>query len=142
ARLELSELFTQRDDFQAAITMLNQAMDKEPAPGLTEKVRLRLGTCLAGKKDAKAALAQFDAIAANAKSQLLGQAHYRAGECLLDMGDAAKAAARLAIFRDNGAFHNVPGVSDRAMLRLGYALGLLGQWDQSRQAYEQLVGRF
>src|SRR5262249_6371675 len=40
------------------------------------------------------------------------------------------------------AFHNVPGVSDRAMLRLGYALGQLGQWDASRQAYEQLVGRF
>jgi TolA-binding protein len=142
ARLELSELLVQRDDFNGAIQLLNAALDKEPAPGLTEKVRLRLGACLAGKKDPKAALVQFDAIASNAKSPLLGQAHYRAGECLLDMGDPAKAAARLAIFRDNPQFHNVPGVSDRAMLRLGYALGLLGQWDQSRQAYEQLQARF
>jgi TolA-binding protein len=142
ARLEMAELLVQRDDYNGAIQLLSQALDKEPAPGLTEKVRLRLGACLAGKKDPKAALAQFDIIAANAKSPLLAQAHYRAGECLIDIGDHAKAAARLAIFRDQPPFHGVPGVSDRAMLRLGYTLGLLNQWDQSRQAYEQLLARF
>lgn len=142
ARLELSELFAQHDDFAGAIAMLNQALDKEPAPGLTEKVRLRLGVCLAASKQTEKALAQFNAIASNAKSPLLGQAHYRAGECFLDMNQPDKAAQRLAIFRDNGQFHNVPGVSDRALLRLGYALGLLGQWDQSRQAYEQMANRF
>ena len=142
ALLELSEVLAERDDYATAIPLLNKALDKEPAPGLTEKVRLRLGACLAAKKDPKAALAHFDAIAANAKSPNLAQAHYRAGECLLDLNDPAKAAARLAIFRDNGAFHNVPGVSDRALLRLGYALGLANQWEPSRQAYEQVVNRF
>jgi tetratricopeptide (TPR) repeat protein len=142
ARLELSELMSLRDEYDAAVKLLGQALDKEPAPGLTEKVRLRLGVCLAAKKDPKAALAQFDAIAANPKSALLAQAHYRAGECLIDMGDHAKAAGRLALFRDNPQFQNVPGVSDRALLRLGYSLGVLGQWDPSRQAYEQVVNRF
>src|SRR5262249_44301210 len=142
ARLELSELLVQRDDFNAAVPLLSQALDKEPAPGLTEKVRLRLGTVLAAKKDPKAALAQFDAIAQNAKSPLLGQAHYRAGECLIDMGDHAKAVARLAIFRDQPPFQNLPGVTVRALLRLGHAYGQLGQWEPSRQACEQVVARF
>ncbi len=36
----------------------------------------------------------------------------------------------------------MPGLTDRALLRLGYALSLLKQWDASRQAYEQVVNRF
>ena len=48
-------------------------------------------------------------------------------------------ANKLVIFRDNGAFHNIPQVSDRALLRLGHALSELKQWDASRQAFETLV---
>ncbi|MBL8794849.1 MAG: tetratricopeptide repeat protein [Planctomycetia bacterium] len=141
-RLELSELLTERDDYNGAIALINQAIDKEPSAELTEKLRLRLGVCLAGKKDYKAALAQFDTVAKNQKSPNLAQAHYRAGECLIEMGDFQQGSARLAIFRDNGQFHNVPTVSDRALLRLGYALGQMNQWDASRNAYEQLNARF
>ena len=36
----------------------------------------------------------------------------------------------------------MPGLTDRVLLRLGYALGLLKQWEPSRQAYEQVVNRF
>src|SRR5262249_39742933 len=63
-------------------------------------------------------------------------------ECLIDRGDHAKAVARLALFRDQPPFQNVRGVTDRALLRLGHAYGQLGQWDPSRQAYEQVVNRF
>lgn len=143
-RLELSELMVQRDDFNGAIALLNQALDKEPAPELTAKLRLRLGACLAAKKDPKGALAQFDNIVGNAKNPpaLIQQAHYRAGEVLIDMGDFPKAAARLALFRDQGPYQNVPGVSDRALLRLGHAYAMMGQWDPSRQAMEILMQRF
>jgi len=141
-RLELAELLVQRNDFDGAIQLLNQALDKEPAQDLTEKIRLRLGVCLAGKKDYKAALAQFDAIARNAKSPHLAQAQYRAGEALIDMGDFPQATVRLSLFRDQGPFQNVPGVTDRALLRLGYALGQQNQWEPSRQACEVLQARF
>jgi TolA-binding protein len=141
-RFELAELLAERDDFAPALQLLTQAIDKEPGPELTEKIRLRLGALYAAKKDVKSALEQFDAVANNPKSPLAGQAHYRAGECLLVMKDYAKASARLAIFRDNPQFHNVPGVSDRALLRLGHALAFQNQWPQSRQAHEILVGRF
>ncbi len=142
ARFELSELLAERDEFAPAIQLLTQALDKEPGPELTEKIRLRLGALHAAKKDVKAALEQFDAVAGNPKSPLAGQAHYRAGECLMAMGDFPKASARLAIFRDNPQFHNVPGVSDRALLRLGHALAKQNQWGPSRQAFEVLAQRF
>lgn len=142
ARFELAELLSERGEHDAAVKLLKEALDKEPGPELTDKVRVRLGACLLAKGDAKGALTQFQPVASNAKSTLVGQATYRAGECLMQLGDYAEAVKRLAVFRDQGPFQNLPGVTDRALLRLGHALGHLKQWDASRQAHEQVVGRF
>jgi TolA-binding protein len=142
ARFELTELLAERGEHDAGIKLLNEALDKEPPAELGDRIRLRLGACLAAKKDAKAALGQFDAVAQNPKSPLAAEAQYRSGECLIRLGDHEKAAARFAVFRDKPEFQNVPGVTDRALLRLGHALAHLGRWDQSRQAHEQVVGRF
>jgi len=142
ARFELAELLGERGEHDAAVKLLRDALDKEPSPELTDKIRVRLGDCLLRKGDAKGALAQFEPIAANAKSAMVAQARYRAGECRLHMGEPAEAVKHLTVFRDQGPFQNVPGLTDRALLRLGYALGQLKQWDASRQAYEQVVNRF
>lgn len=148
ARFELAELFAERDEFDAAIKLLKDANDLEPrgdalpAPELVDKIRIRLGTCLAAKKDLDGALGYFEAVAGNPKSPLVAHGLYRAGETLLAKGETAKAIERLSPFRDKGEYQNVPGVTDRALLRLGYALGLEKKWDPSRQAYETLVGRF
>ena len=107
-----------------------------------DKIRIRLGTCLAAKKDLDGALGYFEAVAGNPKSPLVAQGLYRAGEVLLAKGETVKAIERLAPFRDKGEYQNVPGVTDRALLRLGYALGIDKKWDASRQAYETLVARF
>lgn len=141
ARLELGEMQAEREELDPAISLLREALDKEPSQELTDRIRLRLGVCLAAKKDAKGALAQFDAIT-DPKSPLLAQAHYRAGECLLEMNDFAKAAQRLIIFRDKGEYQNIAGLSDRALLRLGHAQAKAEQWDASRQTLETLVNRF
>ena len=79
ARFELAELRADRGDHDAAVKLLKDALDKEPAdrpvpPDTTERIRLRLGACLAAKKDYPAAAAQFEAVAANAKSPYLAQA--------------------------------------------------------------------
>lgn len=142
ARFELAELHAERDDFAPAIQHLSQAIDKEPGQELTDKIRLRLAAVLAAKKDTKAALAQFDVVANNPKSPQAPQAQYRAAECLLAEGNAAEASKRLALFRDNPMYQNVPNVTDRALLRLGHALATLNQWDPSLQAHQQVVGRF
>jgi TolA-binding protein len=148
ARFELAELLADRDEFDAAIKLLKEANDIEPrgdklpTPELVDRIRIRLGSCLAAKKDLDAALGYFDAVGNNPKSPLVAQGLYRAGEVLIAKGETGKAIEKLAVFRDKGEFHNVPGVSDKALLRLGHALGLEKKWDASRQAYETLVGRF
>jgi tetratricopeptide (TPR) repeat protein len=80
-------------------------------------------------------------VAKNPKSPLLALAHYQAGDALMRGGDAAGAAKRLALFRDQPQLRNVPGVTERAMLRLGQAFAAMKQWDQSRQAFEQAASR-
>jgi TolA-binding protein len=109
---------------------------------MTEKIRLRLGGIHAAKGNLKAAMAQFDAVANNPKSSLFGWAHYRAGEALILNQQYPEAIKRLSIFRDQGQWQNQPGLSDRALLRLGYAYGLSKNWDQSRTAYERVVNAF
>ncbi len=142
ARFELAELLTEREEHDAAIKLLKEALDKEPPPEMTEKVRLRLGVCLAAKGDTKAAIEQLQPLAKNEKSPLRAQAVYRIGEVYMQAKDYAAAEKELKQFRDFGPFQNVPGITDRALLRLGHALGQLKQWDPSRQAHEQVVGRF
>lgn len=141
ARFELAELHARRGGHEPALKLLNEVLDKEPSPELTEKVRLRMGAVHAARGDLKAALAQFDAVAANPKSSLLGWAHYRAGEALLQAERTADAIKRLQPFRD-GPLQNVAGVSDRALLRLGQAYAAQENWDASRQALERLAGSF
>src|SRR5213078_3691729 len=65
ARFEFSEVLAEREEHDAAIKLLQEAIDKEPPAELTEKIRLRLGACQAAKGDAKAALGQFQAVSRN-----------------------------------------------------------------------------
>ena len=147
ARFELSELLAEREQFDDAVKFLKAALDAEPSdkpvsPDALERIRLRLGATLAAKKDYPAAAAQFDAVASNPKSPYLAQAMYRAGETYLSAGEFEKAIEKLKLFRDKGEFHNVGGISDRAMLRLGQALLGAKKWDEAKQAFETGLQRF
>ncbi len=139
ARFELAELLSERGEHDAAVKQLQEALDKEPSPELTDKVRVRLGAALLAKGEAKKALDQLMPIANNPKSAMCAQAVYRAAECQLQLGKADEAVKLLAQFRDKGEFQNLPGLTDRALLRLGFALAEKKQWEPSRQAYETLV---
>lgn len=148
ARFELAEMMAERNEHDPAIKLLQEALDKEPAdnksptPELIDKMRIRLGSCFTAKKMHKEALEKFAVVADNPKSPLVAQGLYRAGECHLDLGENDKAIARFMVFRDKGEFHNVPGVSDRALLRLGHAYAAAKQWEPSRQAMEVLTQRY
>jgi TolA-binding protein len=146
ARLELAELVAEKkpDD---AIKLLKEALDKEPTdrptpPETIDRIRVRLGVALFDKKDYAAAQGQFDAVGNNDKSPQRAHGLYRSAECLLALNKADDAQKKLVIFRDNAAFHNVAGVSDRALLRLGHAYAQLKQWDVSRQALELVISRY
>lgn len=142
ARFELAELLAQGNEYDVAVKLLTDALDKEPTPELTDKCRLRLGAIHAAKGNLKAALSQFDAVAANPKSPLAGWAHYRAGEAQIQNQLYSEAVKRLGVFRDQPAFQNVPGLSDRALLSLGQAYGYLKDWDASRGAHQRMAATF
>ena len=146
-RLELAELLADKGKPDDAVKLLKDALDAEPTdkptpPETTERIRLRLGAALFAKKDFAAAQGQFDAVAGNDKSPHRGQALYRAAECAIAQLKWDEAKAKLTIFRDNGAFHNVAGVSDRAVLRLGHVLLEQKQWEPARQAFELVTARY
>ncbi len=142
ARFELAELQSDRGEHDAAVKQLQEALDKEPSPELTDKIKVRLAAAYLAKGDAKKALDHLTPIANNPKSAMCAQATYRAGECQLALGKPDEAAKLLAAFRDKGEFQNLPSLTDRALLRLGYALAQAKQWEPSRQAYEQVYNRF
>lgn len=142
ARLELAEMQARRDEHDPALALLNDALSLEPTPEVEERIRMRLGVSLVGKKDLAGALPQFLAVAQNAKSPLAPEARYRAGETHMDQGAWAKAIELWLPFRDQAPLQNVAGLSDRVLLRLGHAQALAGQWDPSRQSLEILLQRF
>jgi TolA-binding protein len=142
ARFELAEMLAQRGEHDEAAKLLNEVLDKEPSAELTEKIRLQLGVIQAAKGNAKGAMTQFDAVALNPKSPLMGWGHYRAAELLIQNQQIPEAIKRLSLFRDQGPLQNLPGLTDRALLRLGYALALDKQWAASQQAYERVANNF
>jgi tetratricopeptide (TPR) repeat protein len=147
ARLDLAELLADNGKPDDAAKLLRAALDAEPIdkptpPETTERIRLRLGAALFDRKEFAAAQGQFEAVARNQKSPHRGQAVYRSAECLMAQKKFPEAADKLKVFRDNGAFHNVSGVSDRAVLRLGHTLLELKQWEPARQAFELVTARY
>jgi TolA-binding protein len=141
-RLELGELLAERGEWAPAVKLFAEALDKEPPSELSDKLRLRLATCHAARGDTRAALGLLEPMARGPENPFAGQAHWRAAECLIQQGNLEAAVQRLAVFRDQEAFQNLPGVSDAALVRLGYVLGRLGKWEQSRNAHAMALSRF
>jgi len=142
ARLELAELLAQRGNHDGALELLATALEKNPPIELAERTRLRLAVVLLARNDAKSAAAQLQAVAKNKATPFVGELRYLTGEAFIQQKDWAKAIEQLLVFRDRGEFQNIAGISDRALLRLGHAFGQAGQWDQAKNTFEQLVGRF
>jgi TolA-binding protein len=142
ARLELAELLIGRGEHEAAGKLLEQTLDKEPPPELTDKVKLQLGVCRAAQGDLKAALDLFTGVIKNPKGPLFVAVHLWAGECLLRANDAKGAAKLLQQFRDQPPLRNQPGLSDRGLLCLAQAFVQLKQKDAARQTLERLLNDF
>jgi TolA-binding protein len=142
ARLELGELLSERGEHEAACKLFAEALDKEPAQDLADRLRLRLAASLMARGDWKAAGAQFDILTRAPDNPFAGQAHHRAAECLLRLDDMEGASMRLLIFRDQEAFQNQGGATDPGLARLGQLFARKGQWEESRQAFAQLISRF
>ena len=153
ARYELAEMHAQRGNVTGALDLLGEALEGNPPPDLTVRIKLRLAATLLAKKEPKPALVQAQGVvralqpAPPAQPQwvhipMLAEAKYLVGEALIQQGNWAAAVEQLSLFRDQEAWQAIPNISDRALLRLGAALAQTNQWGPSRQAYELLSRRF
>lgn len=142
ARFELAEMHAARNEQDAAIKQLTQALQLEPAADLAEQIQLRLGSCYLAKNDPKAAAEQFAAVSQSPQKELAADARYRLAEASMLLKDYSAAIQQLTPFRDQEPLRNIAGVSDRALLRLGHAYAHAAQWDPSRQALEALLSRY
>jgi TolA-binding protein len=142
ARFELAELHCLRGDNDAGLELLAVALGNSPPAEMAERIRLRMAASFLARDDGKSALAQARLVLQNQKGPLVAEARYLAGEALIRQKEWPKAIETLLPFRDQGPLQNVPGVTDRALLRLGYAYGQANQWEQSRRTLEAMLGRF
>jgi cellulose synthase operon protein C len=145
--LEYAELLDRRDAHAEVVKLMKEALDLEPADrpvpaDTTERVRLRLGGSQFATRQYADAAKQFEAVTANAKSPHRVQAMYRAGESYAAAGEHAKAIEKLLPFRDKGELHNVGGVSDRAVLRLGHAQLSSRKPDDAKATFEAHLNRY
>jgi TolA-binding protein len=141
-RFELAEMCTARGEIDPAIPVLAGALKGELPPEFADRIRLRLGACYLAKGDGKAAAAVFAAILKAPKSPVMAPARYGAGEAAFLQKDYAQAVQFLLPFQDGDLYRHLPGTSDRALLRLGYAYAALNQAEPARRAFENLISRF
>jgi TolA-binding protein len=141
-RLELAEHHAARDDFAPAIKLLKDGLDREPAPELSDRLRLRLGACLSAQGNAKAALTQFEAVARNPEGEFAAHARYLAADNLLGRSEWEPALKYLMPFRDEEKFQNAGVFTNLSLVRLGHALASLKRWDDSRKTLAQQIERF
>jgi len=143
ARLELAETRLQRGEPPtAAVKLLKQALDLEPAPDLSARIGLRLADCLFTAGDPVGGLRQLDRVGGLSDTPLAPAARYRAAAWIAGRGEWDKVVARLTPFRDEDALKKLDSVTDKALLLLGNAYAALGQDAPSTQAYEQLLATF
>jgi tetratricopeptide (TPR) repeat protein len=137
ARLELAELLYERGAPDPAARLLQDRLAQRPPEDVADRLHLHFGLCLAARGDWQGALAALDDVAHNGHdTDLVARAHFGAAQCFLRRKEWEKATARLVVFRDQPALLKLRDPTGRALLCLGYALGQLGRWDESRVAYE------
>jgi TolA-binding protein len=141
-RLELAEMLSQREQYDAALELLESALEDNPPLELAERLHLQIATCLIAKDEWKRAQSQTEAVIKNPASSVMGEALFLAGEAGIQGKDWPNAIAQLAAFRDKDPFRNMNVLTERALLRLGQAFAQALRWDESRQAFEILTQRF
>lgn len=143
ASLELGEMLLLREDLDSAVDVLSDAIAHNPPGDISERIRLLLAFALLGKKDARGAVVHAQAAALKPLSPLTAvSAKAVLGEAQCMTGNWADAIKTLLPFRDHGPWQNLPGVTDRALLRLGHAQLRSGQAEQGRATLSALLQRF
>ncbi|MEZ0264752.1 MAG: tetratricopeptide repeat protein [Phycisphaerae bacterium] len=142
ARVELGDLLASRDEFDAAIATLGEAVAKATNADLGDRLRVRMASLQLGKGDAKGALATVNEIITAQRNVYAGYAHLIATEAAFQVGEWQTVVEKARLFVDPRPYGRLPGVSDHALLRMAHAQQKLGQWAESKATLEDFLTRF
>jgi TolA-binding protein len=142
ARFEMAELLSQRGQTDAVLDLLTTALENQPSKPLAQRIKVRVAAALLAKNNPQSALAQVTPMLDDKETPVAAEARYLAGEAHIQQQDWKSAIETLLPFRDQDPYRNAPGIADRALARLGFAMAQSGQWEPSRMSFEALVGRF
>ena len=143
ARLELAEIYMQRDESDAAIELLKDAVAKDPNAELAERLKIRLATLQLSKGDTKAAMALANEILILPRSSYAAYARVIATEAAYQQKDwpAVVEFAKPFIEAARG-IGRLAGVSDHALLRMADAQAQQGKWKEARDTLDAWLVRF
>jgi len=139
ARFELAEMYARRENPEAALELLAQAIVCNPTQHQAQAIRLRMAACSLARKDAKGALVHAQAAAAGPYAL---EARYLVGEAYFQQQEWTKVIETLAPIRDREVSGPVPDITERALLRLGSAYAQAGQLEPARATLQVIVDRF
>jgi TolA-binding protein len=142
ARFELAETMAWREQYEAAVPVLKEAIAKPVRDEIRDKIVLLLGVCLSEQGQFGEAIPHLEQIAQNAAGPLAPYAAFRAGEAYLATKALDKALAKFQLFLDQAAYQQIEGLSDRGLLRLAYTQSQMGQHEASQKTCEAFVARF
>lgn len=143
ARLELAEMYTQRDQADAAIDLLKQAIAKDPQAELAERLKIRLASIELTKGDAKAAAATAHEVLSLPRSSYAPYARAIAVEAAYRQKDwAAVIEGATPFFEATRGIGRMAGVSDHSILRMADAQAQQGKWQDARSTLETWLTRF
>ncbi|MFI5377912.1 MAG: tetratricopeptide repeat protein [Tepidisphaerales bacterium] len=142
SRFELAEIFSLRQEHEPAIRLLKQLLDGTPPLDVAERTRLRLGAAYLTANDPKSAAQQFQAILENTKGYTIVYARAGLGEALYLQKDWAGVVRELEpLLEERRPNRQVPGMTDRANLRIANAYAQLGRWQDARNSLETFATR-
>ncbi|MGA2499216.1 MAG: tetratricopeptide repeat protein [Tepidisphaeraceae bacterium] len=142
SRFELAEVYSVREEHGPAIKLLKQLLEGTPPPDVADRTRLRLGAAYLTANDPKSAAEQFQAILQNTKGYTIVYARAGLGEALFLQKDWAGVVRELEpLLEERRPNRQVPGVTDRANLRLASAYAQLGRWQDVRNSLETFATR-
>ncbi|MBT3200369.1 MAG: tetratricopeptide repeat protein [Phycisphaerales bacterium] len=139
SRFELAEMLAHKREHDKATELLQTILENSPPEDLAQMARIRLTACLLDRGDPKRAMTLIKLISAKAKGDELGHVKYLTGEAYIQQKDWSKAVEELKVFRDIDTYRRMYSISDRGLLRLGYAYQQIGNWPESRRAFESLA---
>lgn len=142
SRFELAEVFSVRNEYGPAIKLLKQLLEGTPPPDVADRTRLRLGATYLTANDPKSAAEQFQAVLQNTKGYTIVYARAGLGEALYLQKDWAGVVRELEpLLEERRPNRQVPGVTDRANLRIASAYAQLGRWQDARNCLETFATR-